>query len=137
MRPTVYIAGPYAAATPELIEQNIQRAQRLGRFAVAQGFAPIVPHTLGASGLYGSPTEQDDGTSRRVALECSEALAAGCSRLWLILRDDREPSDGCLLELDAWSLYHPFTNCRSLASSRGLAYAGLRGTWPEWLEVME
>jgi len=118
MRDTVYIAGPYAAETPELIAQNIERAERLGRFAVAQGLAPIVPHTLGASGLYGSPTEQDDGTSRRLALECSEALAAGCDRFWVILRDDRTMSAGCQREFKAWR--------------GGLM---VERTWAEWLEV--
>jgi len=124
MRSTVYIAGPYAAATPELIEQNVQRAQRLGRFAVAQGLAPIVPHTLGASGLYGSPTEQDDGTSRRVALECSEALASRCDCFMVILRDDRTLSSGCAREEAAWN-----------AQPRPGFYEAR--TWAEWLEVME
>jgi hypothetical protein len=51
--PTVYIAGPYTAPTPEGIAQNVERAQLLGRAllkaALEQGInvVPVVPHSLG------------------------------------------------------------------------------------------
>ena len=127
MRETVYIAGPYAAASDLLIEENVARAARLGRFAVAQGFAPIVPHLLGRGGIYGNAFEHDDGTSRRNALECSVALAAGCDRFWLILRDDGTASDGCIREEQAWlATFGP-------ADEAWGDYR--RMTWVKWLEA--
>ena len=105
-RISCYVAGPYGASTATEIEVNVSRALQLGRWAVAAGFAPIVPHLLGAAELYGCAKEQDDGTSRRVALECgisgarTVALAGG---VFLgIVREDGSLSSGTQAEFDAY-----------------------------------
>lgn len=44
--PVVYIAGPYRAATPWEVEQNVRFAEEQG-LAVAQvGAMPVIPHTM-------------------------------------------------------------------------------------------
>jgi hypothetical protein len=119
-----YIGAPYAASTPREIEENVRRALQLGRWAVAAGFAPIVPHALGAAELYGCAKEQDDGTSRRVALECGVAgarMVAAISGVFLaIRRDDGSLSSGTQAEFDAY-----------LVPARTTVLFNL-GTWEHW-----
>lgn len=106
-RTAVYIAAPYGPVgdLPDAeaeIRRNVARALALGRLAVVKNRAPIVPHAIGFMGTYGSPNESDDGTSRRHAVECGEALAADVGRLegelWLLVRNDWSTSHGCALE---------------------------------------
>lgn len=40
-----YIAGPYTAEDPWLMEQNIRRAEELGREVMLLGAWPVVPHS--------------------------------------------------------------------------------------------
>lgn len=119
-RTLVYIAGPYAGD----VDENVRRAVELGRFAVRIGLDPIVPHVLGAAGIYGAPHEDDDGTCRKAALECGVATAAfigaGGGVLWIILRDDYSMSDGTQNEEWAYKgKYH------------------VRATWDAWIKIME
>jgi hypothetical protein len=41
----VYIAGPFRAATPWLIEQNIRRAEAVGLEVAKLGCCPVIPHS--------------------------------------------------------------------------------------------
>ncbi len=43
--PLVYIAGPYTAATPWEVEQNIRRAEALILPVAEAGGSPVCPHT--------------------------------------------------------------------------------------------
>jgi hypothetical protein len=87
------------------------------------GFSPIVPHALGAAGIYGAPNEDDDGTCRAAALACGEATAAAVARagggLWVILKDDLRMSEGTQLERIAY---------REEAGSRRVVLA----SWASW-----
>jgi hypothetical protein len=42
----VYIAGPYRAATPWLVEQNVRRAEEIGLTVATVGGMPVVPHSM-------------------------------------------------------------------------------------------
>lgn len=41
----VYVAGPYRAPTTWEVEQNIQRARRLGAEVAKVGAYPVIPHS--------------------------------------------------------------------------------------------
>jgi hypothetical protein len=41
-----YIAGPFRAETPWLVEQNVRRAERVALAAHLEGYAAICPHTM-------------------------------------------------------------------------------------------
>lgn len=114
MREPLYVAGPYAADTPEGICRNVARAVALGRLAAEQGFTPIVPHAMGFCGVLGDPHEADDGTTRDRALDCGVSLARFVGmldrpalglkgRLWVILRDDLTESYGTSVEVTAFA----------------------------------
>lgn len=45
-RPLVYIAGPFRAKTPFLIEENIRSAERVGLRVCEAGAAALIPHTM-------------------------------------------------------------------------------------------
>lgn len=107
-RGLVYVAGPYAAPTPEGIEQNVRRAVAVGAYATRLGYAPIVPHAAGFAGVYGDPHEGDGptGETRRRSIEigCAHArfVSAQGGELWIIQRDDGTMSSGVQAEFDAW-----------------------------------
>lgn len=42
--PAVYVAGPFKAATNELIEANIRRAEAMGLEVAKLGATPLIPH---------------------------------------------------------------------------------------------
>lgn len=129
MSRVVYIAGPYAAETPEGIAENIRRAVALGRYAASCGLAPVVPHVIGAAGVYGDPGE-GTGDSRQVALRCAletvRCIAAQGGDLWVIAHDDGTLSSGTALEVDA------YIERRSRDGDTGSRYVA---TWAQWLEL--
>ena len=45
-RPLVYIAGPFRAKTPFLIEENIRSAERIGLKVCEYGAVALIPHTM-------------------------------------------------------------------------------------------
>lgn len=124
-RRIVYVAAPFAAPTAAEVARNIARARAVGRLAVHRGLAPIVPHVLGAAGLFGAPT--DDGSSsptRTAALECSLALVRRADDLWAICRDDGSLSEGTRAERLAWH-----SDCRD-----GVYTCARWDLWREWIE---
>jgi hypothetical protein len=42
----VYVAGPYTAATPWEVEQNIRRAEEVGLSVARLGRMPVIPHSM-------------------------------------------------------------------------------------------
>lgn len=82
---TIYVAGPYRGN----VEQNIERASRVGFDALVNGWAPIIPHkiTLGWNGL---PEE--------VYLEMGKALLKACDAV-VVTTSDYVTSQGTLDEL--------------------------------------
>lgn len=40
----VYVAGKFTAPTPDLIEENIRRAEQVGADVVRLGASPLIPH---------------------------------------------------------------------------------------------
>jgi hypothetical protein len=40
----VYIAGPFTAATPWRVEQNVRRAEEAGLWVAEHGAMPVIPH---------------------------------------------------------------------------------------------
>lgn len=92
-----YIAAPYAAATPELIQRNVQRALCVARLAQLAGRAPIVPHP-GSHLVFGTDDEIRDR-----ALACCLATVGMVARaggeFWVLRQEDGTLSTGCELEL--------------------------------------
>lgn len=43
---TIYIAGPFRAATAWAVENNIRAAERWGLEVARLGAAPVIPHTM-------------------------------------------------------------------------------------------
>lgn len=125
----VYVAGPYAAPTPDLILQNVVRASIVGWLAVDRGLAPVVPHLLGWGGLYGDPNEGDSRT-RELALRCSRTLAYSvgvrCGEIWVIERDDGTLSSGTEAELEEFG--------EGFRDAGGVGISGCirRETWDVW-----
>lgn len=105
MNRLAYIAGPYAAGTPAEVAVNVHRAVALGHLAALCGHAPVVPHAMGAMGVYGDPSERG-GVSRALALRCgrdlAEAVGAAGGALWVIEHDGGSLSAGTAIELDAF-----------------------------------
>lgn len=130
-RRLAYIAGPYSDPNDHVVEENIRRAVQLAQFAIERGYCPIVPHLPGREGIYGHAFEKDDGTSRRVALECGEAMAAAVAvargEFWCILRDDKTWSKGCEREHTAYLI--------GARVSGGSALVSL--TWAAWTDKIE
>jgi hypothetical protein len=94
--PTVYIAGPYTAPTPEGVAQNGARAQALGRSlleaALAKGvnLVPVVPHSLDAGfGGLGS-AEYWYAATASVLIACD----------YVLLTPDWQDSKGALAEVE-------------------------------------
>ena len=99
MRETVYIAGPYRAATAEGIALNVARAESLAALAARQGLAPVVIHSMSVA-VFGP--EEDPETHER-AIQTGEALAAQCDHFWAILDSSGGLSSGSAREFDAWA----------------------------------
>lgn len=106
-----YIAGPYTADTAAGVEENVQNALAVGRFAAVQGYAPIVPH-LYLMMLVGS--ERGEGghavakESRVQALRICRALALQCGRsggvLFLMHNEDGSLSFGTQVDKEAFMI---------------------------------
>ena len=47
MTPLVYIAGPFRATSPWLVEQNVRRAEEWALAVACAGGMPVTPHLLG------------------------------------------------------------------------------------------
>ena len=58
MTTLVYVAGPYRATTPWLVEQNVRRAEQMGYELTCAGLYPVIPHT-NTRGYFASG-QQDD-----------------------------------------------------------------------------
>lgn len=134
MRSTVYIAAPYAptATNPARrsaeIERHVARALWLGELAIREGLSPIVPHVSIAAGLYGN---DEDPAARARGRECTTALLqlvarSGTGRLWVLLTDAGDESEGVRAEALAWR--------RAAASP---ARPSRRGTWSSYRTVLE
>jgi hypothetical protein len=102
-RPTVYIAAPYRADTPEQIEANVVRARNLARIAHHEGLAPIYVHDWIALDVFGP----DEGEWRDAGLDTACVLAASCDRIWAVTLPDGTLSHGVGLEVEAWRRAHP------------------------------
>lgn len=127
---SVYIAGPYMAQTPELVELNVRRACAVGYLAaVVHGLHPQVPHASGWFGVLGSPTEADGSLTRHRAIRWTTDLARQVSRsggdLWIISADDGSLSDGTRLDLEAF-------RSQGLSVSQKIR---LR-PWSTWAEIL-
>jgi hypothetical protein len=101
----IYVAGSYAASTPEAIELNVRRACMLGRLVAHTGATPVVPHAMGFLGCYGDPTEGANDGCRERAIRCgislAQAVIASGGKMWVIAKDDGTMSDGTRKELKA------------------------------------
>ncbi len=112
----VYIAGPYAAATPEERAENVRRIGAVSRWAVENGYAPVSVHAAIEAGHLG---EDDDPVARERGIEVSLALvdmvAHSHGELFVIERDDKTLSTGSEREVRRFG--RPPT---------------IRGTWANW-----
>lgn len=88
--PLVYIASPYAGD----VEKNTEAAKRYARFAVDQGFIPIVPHLM-------YPQFMDEKSERELALFFGQILIDKCTELWAF----GKPSLGMTKEI-GYAKYH-------------------------------
>ena len=73
--PIVYVAGPYRAVCPGLVDANIARAREVGRLVASAGAYPFIPH---------SNTAHFDGLAPdSVFLEGTLRLLAACDAVVL------------------------------------------------------
>lgn len=121
----VYIAGPYAAPTPEERTENVRRVGVLSRHAVALGLVPVSVHAAVDAGHFGRDDVPED---RAAGLWASTQLAAGVARLggllWVIRRDDGSLSEGTHREVQAFMAVAP----------DGMYLPG--ATWSEWSGIV-
>ena len=90
----VYVAGPYAGDE----QHNTEQACRLGRLAVLQGFAPIVPHSSILMGAYGDDrVEGERLKGMEATLQILRMVAATGGELWIF-----GMSPGTKAELVEW-----------------------------------
>lgn len=105
----VYIAGPYRASTPFLVEQNIRRAEAMMLLVVGMGLVPLCPHTM---------TRFIDGTGTdEYWLNTTLELMRRCDAV--LLCEDWQHSSGTLGELaEARALGMPiYENLHELAAA--------------------
>ena len=94
--PTVYIAGPYTAPTPEAVAANVARAQALGRAlleaALAKGvhLVPVVPHSLSEGFADLGSAEYWYAATASVLIACD----------YVLLTPDWQDSKGALAEVE-------------------------------------
>lgn len=125
MSALVYIAGPYAADTPEDRAENARRIGILSRHAIALGLTPVSVHAAVEAGHLG---RDDVPEEREVGLQAACRLAAWVGEsggsMWFIRRDDRTKSEGTTRE------------CKAFLSSAlpGVRYIG--ATWGEWSKIV-
>jgi hypothetical protein len=96
----VYCAAPYAGD----VMTNVAVSGAFGAYAVARGFAPVVPHMMIFAGIYGNddiPEERERGMKCTLAIVVAVAHDAG--ELWVLRREDGTISPGCLAEIEAYS----------------------------------
>lgn len=136
MIPPVYIAAPFAAATPEARAKNVRRACVLAAYAVRRGLAPVVVHPLVELGIFGrddAPEERERGLAAACALaEMVGRHAGGC--LWVLTRDDGTLSPGTEREDAAWRRGFEATLASYGAERRSVV---VRATWAEWDRAIE
>lgn len=124
MRGLVYIAGPYAAPTPEERVENVRRIGVLSRLALGLGLAPVAVHVAVEAGHFGQDSNPMD-RKRGLDAACSIAVAVAQSGgdLWVLARDDGSLSSGCMAEHDA---FQRTANAGPVVSR----------TWAEWREII-
>ena len=125
----VYIAGPYRAATPINVAENVCRATRLARYAVEKGLLPIVPHLHGHAGVFGDPSGNDPAIEERVMRWCSELarhIGEQGGAYWAIRQDSGGLSNGTYVEYAAYVEGYG----DSFAARAQMA------TWSEWRKLM-
>lgn len=98
----VYICAPFASDSLAGIRANVARAVILADFARRFGYDPVVPHVaglaeVGASGGVETP-EVRAAAMERCLREVQEVAEAG-GVMWVLLRADGTPSDGCAVEM--------------------------------------
>jgi hypothetical protein len=122
VRNIVYVAGPYAGDSLEVIERNVGRAVAVGFLAVQRGLCPVVPHTMGWLHVHGAHDESVPGV-REAAIQCGVSLAYATAKvggiLWVVSRDDGSLSAGTQLEVDCYRAHGGVT-------------AVIR-TWDQWV----
>lgn len=66
---TVYIAGPYSAATPDLVRENVRAARVIAERVAKAGAMPVTPHFL-SEGIEDAMSEEDwyEGTMEVLAM---------------------------------------------------------------------
>lgn len=117
-RTPVYVAAPYHDPNPRIVAWNVARACLLGRLAARCGYVPTVVHAEIHGGVYGDdndPAQRAAGRALTLA-KLDGVLAAG-GRVWALLRDDGEMSEGTRAEVNE-------------ARDTGSAWTG--STWAEW-----
>jgi len=128
--PPVYIAGPFAAETHELRLENVRRACRLSRYAVRQGYAPIVVHAGIELGAYGNDNVVPERIRGAAATCVLVEVVAACKtgELWVIERDNGSLSTGTGREWDRWAITRDRYGYR--------AWNTVRKPWSAWVETM-
>lgn len=112
-RPVVYVAGPYKAHSLGLDPRkatmiNVDKARRVGALLDRAGYSPLVPHLLGAGGLYGRRTAAD---TREAALgnglDLLRCVGLSGGGLAVILCPDGSMSEGTQREWAFWVNAYP------------------------------
>jgi hypothetical protein len=123
IRPTVYIAGPFAGN----VEENTENAVIVGNIAHKNGFGSIVPHTMILHEVYGKdevPEERENGCISTLSIIAQLAKLQD-TQLWIIKREDGSLSMGTQSELDLWL---------AVRKDLGYPFHVFQKTFIQWIE---
>lgn len=97
----LYVCAPYAAPTIEGVAENVARAVRLGEALIrlCPDRPVVVPHAMGAAGVYGSPA--DDGSASESRARALRQGAAWAKQSIVVVLIQNGASEGMLIEMDA------------------------------------
>jgi len=98
----IYVSGPYTwkkdsdygGKLPEqVVKENIDRADEIGRILLNNGYIPFIPHTMMAG------WEDEKGVPQDDVIEASLEWVRRCDALLFYDPEDRPKSDGAIKEL--------------------------------------
>jgi len=104
MKKLVYIAGPFSPSNGKTMKENTEFAERVGRYAQALGYAPVVPHSSILRQVYGDDALEHDrieGTLSTLTLMMA-IMDSPESELWVISDGLNELSSGTQEEYNIW-----------------------------------
>ena len=120
----VYICAPYGDKDPAVVQQNIERAEKMARYAVYMGYSPVVVHSY-IDRVFG---DDNDPELRKRGLGCvvsiAWAVAMAGGKLWLMQKPNGSITSGCAKEVNIFR--------SATRSGDNICF----GTWDNWSRSM-